>query len=752
MKQTNKKTKESKQKAENIKLSIWKKILFSIVFFCAFFVLLELLLGLFGIQPVLYEEDPYVGFSSNIALFTETTGPYGNKIMVTAKNKLKFFNAQQFVKIKSADTYRIFCMGGSTTFGRPYGDTTSFSGWLRVILPKADPSRKWEVINAGGISYASYRVAVLMEELNRYEPDLYIIYSGQNEFLEQRTYGQIIRVPGAIRQLGAILSRTRTNTAVRQTIDIVRGRFGQMKDKSVVLPGEVETILENSIGPESYHRDDELKKQILRHYRFNLARCVDIAKSAGAEVIFVTPASNLRDCAPFKSEHRDGFNDTDDKRWREVFEYAKETVAVGKLNEVLAAVEKAMAIDEQYAQLHYLRGSVLWELGRYSEAKSSFQRALDEDICPLRALSAMRGYVVEVAAEQGAGLVDFAALIEELSEHSVPGGEMFIDHVHPTIEGHRQLALAILEQMSEQGIVKPAQTWDETALQQVTEELKIHLDSETHGEALRNVAQVFKWAGRTEEARKLALRATKLAPNDAEAHFILGTATAETGNIDESVKHYLKALEIEPSYHDAHHNLGIALAKQGKFDEAISHYHRALKIDPSKAPVYNSLGIALHSKGRYNKAIKQYRQALRLRPKFPYAHCNLANTLAMIGKFDEAIEHYRQALKVKPDYTKAHLNFGGVLEIKGNLDEAISHYRLALNINPDYAKAHNNLGNALVKAGKIGEAISHYRQALKIEPDFFNVHYNLSEALKMTGRDKEALEHLKLYEQARRIK
>jgi len=106
-----------------------------------------------------------------------------------------------------------------------------------------------------------------------------------------------------------------------------------MKDKSVVLPGEVETILENSIGPESYHRDDELKKQILRHYRFNLARCVDIAESAGAEVIFVTPASNLRDCAPFKSEHRDGFNDTDDKRWREVFEYAKDmpsfTICVG---------------------------------------------------------------------------------------------------------------------------------------------------------------------------------------------------------------------------------------------------------------------------------------------------------------------------------------------------------------------------------------------------------------------------------------
>ena len=36
---------------------------------------------------------------------------------------------------------------------------------------------------SGGVSYASYRVAALMEELVRYEPDLFVIYSGHNEFL-----------------------------------------------------------------------------------------------------------------------------------------------------------------------------------------------------------------------------------------------------------------------------------------------------------------------------------------------------------------------------------------------------------------------------------------------------------------------------------------------------------------------------------------------------------------------------------------
>ena len=91
-------------------------------------------------------------------------------MLATAANKKDVFNVQAFSARKKANTYRIFCLGGSTTFGRPYDDRTSFAGWLRAFLAAADPSRTWEVINAGGISYASYRVAALMDELSRYEP------------------------------------------------------------------------------------------------------------------------------------------------------------------------------------------------------------------------------------------------------------------------------------------------------------------------------------------------------------------------------------------------------------------------------------------------------------------------------------------------------------------------------------------------------------------------------------------------------
>ena len=182
-------------------------------------VLVELLLALFGVAPVARTEDPYVGFSSWFPLFVEHLEPDGTPILVTADNKRNAFNAQRFSAEKPADTYRIFCLGGSTTYGRPYDDAVSYCAWLRAMLPKADPSRNWEVINAGGISYASYRISRLMEELIQYEPDLFIVYTGHNEFLEKRTFESVARVPGPLRDIGAVLSRTRLYAIAKRAAD-----------------------------------------------------------------------------------------------------------------------------------------------------------------------------------------------------------------------------------------------------------------------------------------------------------------------------------------------------------------------------------------------------------------------------------------------------------------------------------------------------------------------------------------------------
>jgi hypothetical protein len=130
----------------------------------------------------------------------------------------------------------------------------------------------------------------------------------------------------AIKSAAALLARTRTWAAMSSVLNGLGALPGTEQDGRVRLPGGVTTILDRSVGPELYERDDALRDQILLHYRISLARMVDIARSAGAEVIFVTPASNPRDWTPFKSQHTDGLGRVEQARSEELLSTALDLI------------------------------------------------------------------------------------------------------------------------------------------------------------------------------------------------------------------------------------------------------------------------------------------------------------------------------------------------------------------------------------------------------------------------------------------
>ena len=232
-----------------------------------------------------------------------------------SRNKLNLFNKQTFSQPKVAGATRIFCLGGSTTFGRPYDDTTSFAGWLREFAAAADSEGNYEIINAGGVSYASCRVARLVEELVGDEPNLFICYTGHNEFIEHRTYRDIHATPELVRNTGSLLSRTRVYSTVRRLYGTMATNGAGTPSNATMLSSDIEAIPDQTVGPQSYERNNRFQAQVLAHFEEALNRIVDIAATAGADVIFVDPASNLKDYSPFKNQHRSGLSE---KNWHRV--------------------------------------------------------------------------------------------------------------------------------------------------------------------------------------------------------------------------------------------------------------------------------------------------------------------------------------------------------------------------------------------------------------------------------------------------
>jgi len=620
---------------------LWQALLLPLAAILIFFLLLEGGLALFGVKPALKEEDPFVGFASNVPLFVPAPGSQGEQLLTTADNKLEFFNKQTFPAKKAPGTFRIFSLGGSTTYGRPYNDTTSFSGWLRELLPEADPSKNWEVINAGGISYASYRAAHLMEELINYQPDLFIIYTGHNEFLEERTYHKLKQMPAVVRSTVGLLAHTRTWAGVKKVLRGIGAYPEEKKANKDQLSVEVNAILDRSAGPDRYNRDDQLRNNILQHYRISLERMVELARSVGAKVVFVTPASNLKDCTPFKSQHSDGLDAAAQQRSEKLLEAAKEALGREDWQAALSSLDTALAFDPRDAELLYRRGQALFALGRYDEAETALRQTRDEDVCPLRALTPMRRIVTEVASKHDVPLVDFVAILQQRmqNEHGypIPGKEYFLDHVHPTIEGNKVLSLALIRAMIDRGLVKPDADWGDEAIDRVTVQIEGGVDNQTHGQALANLGRVLLWAGKTEDAARLATQALDIGGEyqqvAVDASSILTSVAQREGNPQRALELMYTTLEMAPGAVELHLKLGKALMAAPFFQPELAASHLLLVCQqlPSWDSPKEFFGRAMAKRGRLDLAYAGLSEALRLNPKNTSARQTLAKVQQLLG-------------------------------------------------------------------------------------------------------------------------
>ncbi|MBW2388732.1 MAG: O-GlcNAc transferase, partial [Deltaproteobacteria bacterium] len=111
-------------------MRITRKLVFALIPVAILWFAIEGGLRLAGVSSVLESRDPFVGFEAALPLFVRGEDASGWLTFLTASNKRRFFNAQHFGQQKAPGSRRVFCLGGSTTYGRPYGDATSFCGWL----------------------------------------------------------------------------------------------------------------------------------------------------------------------------------------------------------------------------------------------------------------------------------------------------------------------------------------------------------------------------------------------------------------------------------------------------------------------------------------------------------------------------------------------------------------------------------------------------------------------------------------------
>jgi lysophospholipase L1-like esterase len=427
------------------------------------FVVIELGLCVFGLGQPDWQGDPFVGFSAVRPLFEvdETGGRYE-----ISRSKRTHFYPESFAVRKEPRDFRIFCIGDSTVQGNPWTSETSFTTWLEISLKAAEPARHWDVINCGGVSYASYRMVPILEEVLRYQPDMIIVHCSHNEFLEERTYNEVQRTPRWLWWSQEQASRLRLfnllrSMATKPPRSLVTDTGNSATDtdgRRSVMTTEVEALLDYRGGLELYHRDEAWQRGVIAHYEFNLRRMASIARQAGVPLILMNPACNLRDSPPFKVEHRAGLTEAERQQWDDLWEQARSNYA-SQPNTALRLLRDALVIDDQHAGLHYDLAKCCDSLNQFSDARAEYLRAKELDVCPLRILEPMNDIIWQVGRDTQTPVVDVRALFDRLSRDGIPGGDWFADHVHPTIPGYQQVADELADELVRLGWVHPQEDW-----------------------------------------------------------------------------------------------------------------------------------------------------------------------------------------------------------------------------------------------------------------------------------------------------
>lgn len=507
----------------------------------------------FPLATVLLAIVPFLLLEGSLRFFDvgstadEATAGFGGSLLfeldedeeayTTARHRLLFFGPQQFAREKSERTFRIFGLGGSTVHGRPYENGSSLLKWMELELEGRDPTREYETVNCGGLSYASYRLTTLLEEVLQYDPDLIVIATGHNEFLEDRSYRSEKDQPAWVRWMARHGSQLRTVTLARQMFQGQSDDEDGFEEASDLEP-EVEARLDTKSGYASYHRDEQWRQQVIEQYEDSLRVMVEACRTAQVPLVLVNLGENLRDCPPFKSEHRAELSADLLQQWQALFDQATDLDDADPA-EALKLYRQAETVDGEYALLSFRMARCYDRLGELEQAREYYRKALQLDICPLRMVEELHDRLLRVASETDTPLVDAKAQAAEASPDGIPGNNCFMDHVHPDIGSHQRIGKLLADEVESMGLVAANGQWTEKQRRRAYRNHFRRLGPAYLANGRRRVGWLEHWARR----ERLDAEA---APKDPRGHLHLGKKRLDYGESDEAWEQFLLAIDKEP--------------------------------------------------------------------------------------------------------------------------------------------------------------------------------------------------------------
>jgi tetratricopeptide (TPR) repeat protein len=583
----------NQQIARRSKIKLWSFRLMAIALPMLFVSILELLLIVLDVGDDLSLVLTVPGEPSKLRY---RVNPLAEKCYFGGR-ELNGPEPRRFDLPRPAGVYRIVVVGGSTVLGFPYPPELAFPRQLELLLNQQNTAETFEVINTGIVAINSFSVADIAKQTVAMEPDLIVVHTGHNEF-----YG-----PTGVASTDAVAPQALYAAAVKAR----RSRLFQLVAGCFSNDSKTQThAMESLPATVTIPRNGPVFKQAENCYRSNLARIVETTSSAGIPVVLTTVASNLSGHSPVSFHVPEQLAPKDHEQWLTSFNQGRELTVAKSWSNALKQLELAKTISADSSLLFYRIGQCLEGLGRFNDSRESFEMARDLDGCRFRAPSSFAGIVRSVATQSDQSQVLFIDTAEQLAVDFGPralGSDLFLEHVHYNLSGHRRLAV-ILGRFIQTAVF--GRTWDTAKIPE-----------EASFDRLLGVLQEDRLSGLSQ-----AIRVMNVFPMD-------GTfdATVHQQELIARMKQELSALQ-----------------------ETDKKVFANLSLDDMSMRLAKVLGDHYRSQEKPSRELAYRRCDMVRRPWNSDVIFRLARCLSTIdGEQVEAVQHCRHALALNPQHTPA---------------------------------------------------------------------------------------------------
>lgn len=220
-----------------------------------------------------------------------------------------------------------------------------------------------------------------------------------------------------------------------------------------------------------------------------------------------------------------------------------------------------------------------------------------------------------------------------------------------------------------------------------------------------HLQRIYTGLGRDQDAVEVALRMSRLYPDDSEVLYHSGRLFANFA--------YLQTMRLATVAPDSvwlHQAAGEANESQGLYDAALREYRQVLTLAPRRPGIRFRIGRTLLEKSGGDssaddalQARKAFEDELGVDPSNANAAYELAEMHRKAGELEPARKFFEQALTHYPNFEHAQIGLARTLIALGAPRDALPHLKSAIERNPESDVAYYQMAQAFQALGESGE-------------------------------------------------